>query len=159
MVAPSARGRRRVRQNTLLSQSWKSYCLTHLTKEWLFNNLSNVCSFVPSKTWTSGAGARFTSAEIGNSKGFSSLRTLSAIVTLIGAARMYAFERKLPDGTGGMTMLQRCGGRQRWPPILSIVLENDRAEIAGAKSIQTLQAEISALRTEIQALTRQDLNS
>ncbi len=36
--------------------------------------------------------------------------------------------------------------------------ENGDAEIASTKSIQALQAEISALRTEIQALTRQDLN-
>jgi voltage-gated potassium channel len=32
--------------------------------------------------------------------------------------------------------------------------ESDDAELAGAKSIQALQAEISALRTEIQTLVR-----
>ena len=36
--------------------------------------------------------------------------------------------------------------------------ENGDAEIAGTKSIQALQAEISALRTEIQALTRHNLD-
>ncbi|MBN3948212.1 MAG: potassium channel protein [Nostoc sp. NMS7] len=36
--------------------------------------------------------------------------------------------------------------------------ENDQAELAGAKSIQALQAEVAALRTEIQALARQDLD-
>jgi voltage-gated potassium channel len=35
---------------------------------------------------------------------------------------------------------------------------NDDAELAGAKSIQALQAEISALRTEIQTLVRRDLD-
>ena len=36
--------------------------------------------------------------------------------------------------------------------------ENGEAEIAGTKSIQALQAEITALRTEIQALARRDLD-
>ena len=36
-------------------------------------------------------------------RGFSYVVALTAIVTLIGAAGMYAFERKLPDGTGGIT--------------------------------------------------------
>lgn len=35
---------------------------------------------------------------------------------------------------------------------------NDNAELAGAKSIQALQAEIAALRTEIQALVQRDLD-
>ena len=36
--------------------------------------------------------------------------------------------------------------------------ENDQAELAGTKSIKALQAEITSLRTEIQALARRDLN-
>ncbi|MEG3899527.1 MULTISPECIES: ion channel [unclassified Microcoleus] len=36
--------------------------------------------------------------------------------------------------------------------------EDDEAELAGAKSIQALQAEIAALRTEVQALAKRDLN-
>ena len=36
--------------------------------------------------------------------------------------------------------------------------ENDDAELAGAKSIQALQVEISALRTEIQALAQRGLD-
>ena len=35
--------------------------------------------------------------------------------------------------------------------------ENDEAKLASAKSIQALQVEISALRTEIQALVQRDL--
>ena len=35
--------------------------------------------------------------------------------------------------------------------------ENDAAELAGAKSIQALQVEIASLRTEIQALSKRDL--
>ena len=36
--------------------------------------------------------------------------------------------------------------------------ENDDAELASAKSIQALQVEISALRTEIQTLTQRGLD-
>ncbi|MEA5573668.1 hypothetical protein [Calothrix sp. UHCC 0171] len=36
--------------------------------------------------------------------------------------------------------------------------ENNQAELASAKSLQAMQAEISALRTEIQALARRDLD-
>jgi voltage-gated potassium channel len=36
--------------------------------------------------------------------------------------------------------------------------ESDNAALAGAKSIQALQAEVAALRTEIQALVRQNLD-
>ena len=36
--------------------------------------------------------------------------------------------------------------------------ENDQAELADTKSIQALQAEITLLQTEIQALARRDLN-
>lgn len=36
--------------------------------------------------------------------------------------------------------------------------ENDEAELAGAKSIQALQAEVSALRTEIQLLAKRGLD-
>lgn len=35
--------------------------------------------------------------------------------------------------------------------------ENDEAELAGTKSIQALQVEIAALRTEIRALAKRDL--
>lgn len=36
--------------------------------------------------------------------------------------------------------------------------ENDEAEVAGAKSIEALQEEIKALRADIQALSRQNLD-
>jgi voltage-gated potassium channel len=36
--------------------------------------------------------------------------------------------------------------------------ENDKAELAGTKSIQALRSEITALRIEIRALTRRDLD-
>ncbi|HEY9629520.1 MAG TPA: hypothetical protein V6C84_19640 [Coleofasciculaceae cyanobacterium] len=35
---------------------------------------------------------------------------------------------------------------------------SDDAELAGAKSIQALQAEITALQTEIQTLAQQEVN-
>jgi len=37
--------------------------------------------------------------------------------------------------------------------------EDDEAEIAGAKSIEALRAEITALRADIQALSCQDRNN
>lgn len=130
-------------------------------------------------------------------RGFGYVVALTAIVTLIGAAGMYAFEHKLPDGTGGITdyatalwwtaMLLTTIGSDYFPKtaegrVLCFLLglyaiavcgyltatlatyfidrdaENGDAELASAKSIQALQSEISALRTEIQALTRRDLN-
>ncbi len=141
-------------------------------------------------------GMRLLSASF-QRRGFGYVVALTAIVTLIGAAGMYAFERKLPDGTGGITdyatalwwtaMLMTTIGSDYFPKtaegrVLCFLLglyaiavcgyltatlatyfidrdaENGEAELAGAKSIQALQVEISALRTEIQALTRQDLN-
>jgi len=130
-------------------------------------------------------------------RGFGYVVALTSIVTLIGAAGMYAFERKLPDGTDGITdyatalwwtaMLLTTIGSDYFPKtaegrVLCFLLglyavavcgyltatlatyfidqdaENGEAEIAGTKSIQALQAEITALRTEIQALARRDLD-
>ena len=130
-------------------------------------------------------------------RGFGYVVALTAIVTLIGAAGIYAFERKVPGGTGGITdyatalwwtaMLMTTIGSDYFPKtaegrVLCFLLglyavavcgyltatlatyfidrdaENDDAELASAKSIQALQTEISALRTEIQSLTRRDLD-
>ena len=116
-----------------------------------------------------------------------------AIVTLIGAAGIYAFEGELPNGTGGINdygtvlwwtaMLMSTIGSDYFPrtaqgQVLCFFLalcaiavcgyltatlatffvsqdaESDRAERAGAKSIQALQTEITALRTEIQVLSQ-----
>jgi voltage-gated potassium channel len=116
-----------------------------------------------------------------------------AIVTLIGAAGIYAFEGELPNGTGGINdygtvlwwtaMLMSTIGSDYFPrtaqgQVLCFLLalcaiavcgylratlatffvsqdaESDRAERAGAKSIQALQTEITALRTEIQVLSQ-----
>lgn len=113
-----------------------------------------------------------------------------AIVTLIGAAGIYAFERELPNGTGGINdygtvlwwtamltiaiasdyfpktaqgrvlcfllalcAIALCGYLTATPAtfFVSQDVESDRAEIAGTKSIQALQTEITALPTEIQA--------
>jgi voltage-gated potassium channel len=128
-------------------------------------------------------------------RGFGYIIALSAIVTLVGAAGMYAFESETPDGRGlqdygaalwWTAMLITTLGSEYWPQtpegrILCFILslyafsvfgyvtatlatffvgrdaENDQAEVAGAKSIEALQEEIKALRVDIQALSRQNL--
>ncbi|PSB21547.1 potassium channel protein [Phormidesmis priestleyi ULC007] len=123
-------------------------------------------------------------------RGFGYVVASTAIVTLGGAAGMYAFERDLPNGLESYStalwwtaMLMTTMGSDYFPQspegrILCFILavygfaifgyvtatiatffvgqdaENEQAEIAGVKSIQALQTEIAALRTEIQSLSR-----
>ncbi|MEH1918785.1 potassium channel family protein [Nostoc sp.] len=140
-------------------------------------------------------GMRVLGASIGR-RGFGYVVGLTIIVTLIGAAGIYAFERELPDGTitdygtalWWTAMVMTTIGSDYFPKtaegrVLCFFLalyafaisgyvtatlatffvgqdaENNEAELAGVKSIKALQAEITALRTEIQALARRDLNN
>lgn len=118
---------------------------------------------------------------------------LTLVVTLVGAAGMYAFENT-PDGDGfndygsalwWTAMLMTTLGSEYWPQtaegrLLCFILalyafavfgyvtatlatffvgrdaEDDTAEIASAKSIEALHAEIKALRAQVQALSRQN---
>jgi voltage-gated potassium channel len=139
-------------------------------------------------------GMRVLGASIGR-RGFGYVVGLTAIVTLIGAAGIYAFEHELPDGTitnyatalWWTAMIMTTIGSDYFPKtaegralcfLLALYAfaaggyvtatlatffvgqdaENDDAELAGAKSIKALQTEITALRTEIQALARRDLD-
>jgi voltage-gated potassium channel len=139
-------------------------------------------------------GMRVLGASIGR-RGFGYVVGLTTIVTLIGAAGIYAFEHELPDGTitdygtalWWTAMVMTTIGSDYFPKtaegralcfLLALYAfgvggyvtatlatffvgqdaENDDAELAGAKSILALQSEISALRTEIQALARRDLD-
>jgi voltage-gated potassium channel len=130
-------------------------------------------------------------------RGFGYVVASTTIITLAGAAGMYAFERDIPNGLENYgtalwwtAMLMTTMGSDYFPEtpegrILCFLLavyafavfgyvtatiatffvgrdaEDDAAEIAGTRSIQALQAEIAALRTEIQTLSRrdQDVNS
>ncbi|MBD2774009.1 ion transporter [Iningainema tapete] len=122
-------------------------------------------------------------------RGFGYVVMLTAIVTLVGAAGMYAFENEV-DG-GGLNnygaalwwtaMLMTTMGSEYWPKspegrVLCFILslyafavfgyvtatlatffvgrdaDDDEAELAGAKSIEALQGEITALRAEIHIL-------
>ncbi|MEH2336599.1 potassium channel family protein [Nostoc sp.] len=140
-------------------------------------------------------GMRVLGASIGR-RGFGYVVGLTIIVTLIGAAGIYAFERELPDGAIAdygtalwwTAMVMTTIGSDYFPKtaegrVLCFFLalyafaisgyvtatlatffvgqdaENNEAELAGVKSIKALQAEITALRTEIQALARRDLNN
>lgn len=123
-------------------------------------------------------------------RGFGYVVASTTIVTLVGAAGMYAFERDVPNGLESYgtalwwtAMLMTTMGSDYFPEtpegrILCFVLalygfavfgyvtatiatffvgrdaDDDEAEIAGAKSIQALQAEIAALRTEIHNLSQ-----
>lgn len=127
-------------------------------------------------------------------RGFGYIVALTLIITLVGAAGMYAFERNTPDGSGlndygsalwWTAMLMTTLGSEYWPQtpegrVLCFILalyafavfgyltaaiatffvgrdaEDDEAEIAGTKSIEALRAEITALRADIQALSRQN---
>lgn len=127
-------------------------------------------------------------------RGFGYIVVLTVIITLVGAAGMYAFEGNTPDGRGlndygsalwWTAMLMTTLGSEYWPRtpegrVLCFILalyafavfgyltaaistffvgrdaEDDEAELAGAKSIEALHAEITALRADIQALSRQN---
>lgn len=133
-------------------------------------------------------GMRALSASM-NRRGFTYVVGLTAIVILIGAAGMYAFESDTSNGLSDYStalwwtaMLMTTMGSDYFPQtpegrILCFILalyafavfgyvtatlatffigrdaDDDQAEIAGAKSIEALQAEIAALRSEIQTLT------
>jgi voltage-gated potassium channel len=128
-----------------------------------------------------------------NRRGFAYVVGLTAIVILVGAAGMYAFESEIPNGLTDYSsalwwtaMLMTTMGSDYFPQtpegrILCFILalyafavfgyvtatlatffigrdaEDDQAEVAGAKAIEALQAEIAALRAEIRALSHQNL--
>lgn len=138
-------------------------------------------------------GMRVLSASV-NRRGFGYVVALTMIVTLLGAAGMYAFENEVPVDTGlhnygaalwWTAMLITTMGSEYWPKtpegrVLCFFLalyafavfgyvtatlatffigrdaDDDAAELAGAKSIQLLRGEISALREEIQELLHQN---
>lgn len=125
-----------------------------------------------------------------NRRGFSYVAALTLLVTLSGAAGMYAFENEAPDGIQSYgealwwtAMLMTTMGSQYWPQtlegrVLCVALalyafgvfgyvtatlatffigrdaESTDAGLAGAQGIAALQADIAALRSEIQALAR-----
>ena len=125
-------------------------------------------------------------------RGFGYVAVLSLLVTLTGAAGMYAFENRTPDGRGlhsygtalwWTAMMMTTMGSEYWPQtaegrVLCLVLalyafavfgyvtatlatffigrdaENQEAELAGARAIEELHAEIAALRRDLQALIK-----
>lgn len=129
-------------------------------------------------------------------RGFGYVLSLTAIVTLVGAAGMYAFESDLPNESGlndyanalwWTAMLITTMGSEYWPKtpegrVLCFFLavyafavfgyvtatlatffigqdaDDEEAELAGAKSITALQAEIAALRAEIQTLLQRSID-
>ena len=131
-------------------------------------------------------GMRALGATMGR-RGFGYVIALTTIVTLAGAAGMYAFENANPDGRGlndygaalwWTAMIMTTMGSEYWPQtaegrVLCVLLalyafavfgyvtatlasffigrdaENDETEVAGERSIQSLRAEIAALRAEI----------
>lgn len=138
-------------------------------------------------------GMRSLGASLGR-RGFGYIVALTVVITLVGAAGMYAFERNTPNGNGlndygsalwWTAMLMTSLGSEYWPQtpegrVLCFILalygfavfgyltaaiatffvgrdaEDDKAEIAGAKTIEALHAEIAGLRADIQALSRQN---
>ena len=125
-------------------------------------------------------------------RGFGYVVGLTVIVTLAGAAGMYAFENQNPGGRGlndygaalwWTAMIMTTMGSEYWPQtaegrVLCFLLslyafavfgyvtatlatffigrdaENDEAEVAGAKAVESLRDEIRALRAEVAALDR-----
>lgn len=123
-------------------------------------------------------------------RGFGYVVMTTAIITLAGAAGMYAFEQEAPDQAGfdsygtalwWTAMLMTTMGSDYFPKtpegrVLCFLLalyafavfgyvtatlatffigqdaDDDEAEIVGAKSIDALRDEITALRSEIQSL-------
>ncbi|WP_026736314.1 ion transporter [Fischerella sp. PCC 9605] len=138
-------------------------------------------------------GMRVLSASVSR-RGFGYVVALTMIVTLLGAAGMYAFENEVPVESGlhnygtalwWTAMLITTMGSEYWPKtsegrVLCFFLalyafavfgyvtatvatffigrdaDDDEAELAGAKSIQVLQTQITALRQEIQELLHQN---
>lgn len=136
-------------------------------------------------------GMRALSASMSR-RGFGYVVVLTLIVTVVGAAGMYSFERDNPDGRSidsyGMAlwwtaMIMTTMGSEFWPQtpegrMLCFCLAlysfamfgyvtatlatffigrdaaHEEAEVAGAKSIAALRAEIAALRDEIRALDK-----
>lgn len=136
-------------------------------------------------------GMRALGAAMGR-RGFGYVVALTFVVTLIGAAGMYAFENQNPDGRGlndygsavwWTAMIMTTMGSEYWPQtaegrVLCLILslyafavfgyvtatlatffvgrdaESDEAELAGAKAVESLRAEIRALREELVAQGR-----
>ncbi len=129
-------------------------------------------------------------------RGFGYVAGLTVIVTLIGSAGMYAFEREVPNGIitdygialWWTAMVMTTIGSDYFPKtaegrilcfflaLYAVVVfgyltatlatffidrdaESDDAELASAKSIKALQAEITGLRTDILALVSRDLDA
>lgn len=124
-------------------------------------------------------------------RGFGYVIALTLLVTLAGAAGMYAFENQAPGGPNSYgdalwwtAMIMTTLGSQYWPQtaegrILCVCLslyafgvfgyvtaalatffvgrdaENDDAELPGGKQLAALRDEVSALREDIRALSRQ----
>jgi len=59
----------------------------------------------------------------------------------------------------GLVCLCRIYVTATLPPFVGRDAEDDAAEVAGAKSIAALHAEIKALRAEVRALSRQNPDS
>ncbi|HXG65982.1 MAG TPA: ion transporter [Blastocatellia bacterium] len=127
-------------------------------------------------------------------RGFGYIVALTAVITLAGAAGMYAFENEAPGGFESYgvalwwtAMLLTSIGSEYWPQtaegrVLCFILslygfavfgyftatlatffigrdaEDEGAELAGAKSIEALRAEIAALRMEIRGLRQVERN-
>jgi voltage-gated potassium channel len=128
-------------------------------------------------------------------RGFGYVVGLTVIVTLIGSAGIYAFEREVPNGIitdygialWWTAMVMTTIGSDYFPKtaegrilcfflaLYAVVVfayltatlatffidrdaESDDAELASAKSMKALQAEITGLRTDIQALGERDID-
>ncbi len=134
-------------------------------------------------------GIRATRASMGR-RGFGYVMILTVLVTVVGAAGMYAFERSVEDGRGFQSygealwwtaMLITTLGSEFWPrsaegrvlclllglygfavfgyitaTFASLFIDHDAAsrtgQIASAKSVRALEAEIRALRTALEKL-------
>ncbi|MBL3559078.1 MULTISPECIES: ion transporter [Marinobacter] len=124
-------------------------------------------------------------------RGFGYVIALTVLVTLAGAAGMYAFENEVPGGLNSYGealwwtgMIMATMGSEYWPQtiegrVLCVFLalyafgvfgyvtaalatffvgrdaDSNDAELAGARQLAEMRDEVSALRDEIRALTRQ----
>ncbi|HYO63563.1 MAG TPA: potassium channel family protein [Pyrinomonadaceae bacterium] len=134
-------------------------------------------------------GMRALGASMGR-RGFGHVIALSVVVTLAGAAGMYAFENEIEGGLSTYgealwwtAMLLTSLGSEYWPRtaegrVLCFLLslygfavfgyvtatlatffigrdaESAEAEVAGAAQVESLRAEVAALREELRAFTR-----